>query len=352
MADQLIRPLNPYRDQTVSKIMARRAAVGSFAATRKAYADVVQLILKTSQDRFTFGKKARGADLDDLAAAFEREFDGNIDPIAAFDGNRQPTRAHPKGEAIERIRIHTLASEHPEPSWLLMTRLYATRKMSVLENARIPFPWVRHAAARLYERYDGQVDADREIGEAILSQYFMLSVATDLILFENLPKRLAIPCKDGMLLGQAENMSLQSAVGVQNLSDRDKRQRDFTYPVVMIGRMKINVKTFASWQGLTFISLAEMKPSQREFVDRWNACSDLFRESVENSSKRLIVMLSAIDPLPESQTGRASVKMPDFEQATDVMRELLTDTRMSYAIGNTGERPVLSMGGKASPLQT
>ncbi len=325
--------LDPYRDQTVSKILARQTAAGSRVAARAAFEDVFNSVNGACKHRFRSGRRLQGGELSEIFKAFERDFDGNVDSIAAFDGDRPATRTRPKGEAFERIRVHTSPFENDGVVWLWTTRLFASRKTAVFETSRLPFSWLQHAVARVYERCEGNMDANRQIGEALMLHNFMLSVATDLVSFEKLPVRLAIPCADGMLLGEVQELRAPEGTSKRYIYEREFGSVSTVLPQVLAWRTEAG-KTCASWRAFTFIGEHEMKANQHEYVARWNELRRLFKATADRIVQIQPRMNAVIDTPEEAAPGGFDALSKEFERATDYVRQLLTDPVMSYAIGN------------------
>lgn len=339
---RFVPPLDPYRDQSVSKAVARRTTAGSRVAARAAFEDVFNTVRDTCNRRFETGRRLLGTELSELFRVFERDFDGNVDSIAAFDGDRPATRTRPKGEAFERIRVHTSPFENDGVIWLWTTRLFATRKTAVLETVRSPFSWVQHAVARLFERDGGHSDANREIGEAIMLHNFMLSVATDLIAFEKLPRKMGIPCGAGLLLGEVQELRMPEGASRRYMYDRQYASVSTLFPQALNWRMPAGDVT-ASWRAMTYVGECEMKPNQVEFVARWNDLRAKFRASADLIVQIQPRMNAEIDRLEVVNFSIVNDIMLDFEEATNHMRRLLADPQMSFAVGN-GFQPSIVAG--------
>jgi hypothetical protein len=221
-------------------------------------------------------------------------------------------------------------------AWIWATRLFASRKTAVFETFRTPFSWTRHAAGRLYQRVDREKAANRSIAEAVLYNSLVLTAACDLAFDDGLPKRIALPCKNGLLLGEAHGIVFPEGASV--ITSYDKNRRSVLHGAPRsASAVDLGEDTTVGWRAITFIGENEMRPEQVEYADRWIRIVKDHKEASTVFVRLLLRGACQLDPVDLPCAGPSEQEAEDFAAP---IRALLSDRRMSLAVGNDANAPI------------
>lgn len=325
------------REPTVLNLRVQRQRAKVSAGLNGSIDPLIGAITEACNRRFNGGRRLLDGDLEGISQVVLSEFDGRMDSIVSYDHKREPTRVKPKGEAIEHFRLFVGPSQkngaRKAAVWSL--HIYATRKRAVVEFRRFPSKWDAHVSARMHERLDADVDAEREVGQAIILDHFMISAATDAIREDNLPVRLAIPCREGLLLGHIEMLHPNDGGSCRCYLTKLGNQHtsiasNFLFPNGPYG------ERVPTWTVQTFVGPNELRLQQEEYAARFSEIRNRFKEAADLIVQHKTIGTSVIRPFaPELTSEAAILRLKDsYQEAKQALKVLLAIPRFSHACGN------------------
>lgn len=270
-------------------------------------------------------------DLESLQAAYADKPDGT-GPIFSRDMERSVKTAFRNEYAFERLRLHALPGDAANLSWLWTSTFYASSKIVVLENSRLPFAWSTHAMSRLMERGITHHDPRGAIAKQVLEHSFLISVASDLIETEGLPPRFSIPMAGGILAGFVRDIPTIDHGSFRMLINRDLAGIDPIGPASLTWRAQEG-KSTTGWIGRTYVGADMLTPAQRQYAYDLTRIQRRYRVAAKEVAQLLITMTSMMKPPEELSRGISASLTEAYEGATDDMREFLHKHRHTRACG-------------------
>ena len=325
------------KEPTVLNLRVQREREKAHEGIYRSTEPVLQAIAGACNRRFGGRKKLVTGDLQGISDLMMTEFDKTVTSIVSFDHKREATRVRPKGDAIEHVRMFvgpgTKDDQRRASIWTL--HLYATRKYAMVDFRRFPSTWKAHASARMHERVEVDVDAEREVAQAVMLEHFMVSAATDAIAELGLPPRLAIPCREGLLLGNVASIDPYESGSFRWQFTRIGTQ-DFDVPSRFIFRQGGYPELLPTWTAQTFIGPNEMRPTQEEYVARFGEIRNRFKHAADQAVQILTIGTSFIRPLWDAATAEPEYQrmIAAYEEAKASLKVLLSIPRFALACGN------------------
>ncbi len=152
------------REPTVLNLKVQRQREKASAEIVNSAEPLLDAIAEACRRRFSERRRLFDGDLESISQVMLREFDTAVSSIVSFDHKREPTRVRPKGDAIEHFRMFVgpgqKSGQDKAAIWSL--HLYATRKHAMIEFRRFPSTWKAHVSARMHERIEADLDAERD----------------------------------------------------------------------------------------------------------------------------------------------------------------------------------------------
>jgi len=325
------------REPTVLNLKVQRQREKASAEIVNSAEPLLDAIAEACRRRFSERRRLFDGDLESISQVMLREFDTAVSSIVSFDHKREPTRVRPKGDAIEHFRMFVgpgqKSGQDKAAIWSL--HLYATSKHAMIEFRRFPSTWKAHVSARMHERIEADLDAEREVAQTIILDHFMISAATDAIQEDNLPARLAIPCREGLLLGQIEMLHPSEGgsfrcnftrIGAQQIPIANR----YLFPA---GPHPERVPT---WTAQTFIGPNEVRPRQEEYAARFSEIRNRFKDAADLIVQHQTLGTSLIKPFSEEMRSEAAILelREAHREAKQALKVLLAIPRFSIACGN------------------